>query len=34
LIAERCGYASLSAFSDRFHKHFSQSPLQVRRYDK
>jgi len=34
MIAERCGYASLSAFSDRFHKHFSQSPLQVRRYDK
>jgi len=34
LIAERCGYTSISAFSDRFHKHFSQSPLQVRRIGK
>jgi len=31
IIAERCGYSSLSAFSDRFHKHFAYSPMQIRR---
>ncbi|MCJ8337855.1 MAG: AraC family transcriptional regulator [Pseudomonadales bacterium] len=31
IVAERCGYSSLSAFSDRFHKHFAHSPMQIRR---
>ncbi|MEH6444076.1 MAG: AraC family transcriptional regulator [Oceanospirillaceae bacterium] len=30
-IAERCGYSNVSAFSDRFHKHFAQTPMQVRK---
>ncbi|EPJ50488.1 MAG: hypothetical protein OFPI_20020 [Osedax symbiont Rs2] len=31
IIAERCGYSNLSAFSGRVHKHFSRSPMQIRR---
>ncbi len=34
IIAERCGYTHLSAFSDRFLRHFSQSPRDVRRLGK
>jgi AraC-like DNA-binding protein len=34
LVAERCGYTSVSAFSDRVHKHFSHSPLNIRRLNK
>lgn len=34
LIAERFSYTSISAFSDRIHKHFSQTPLKIRRMDK
>ena len=34
LVAERCGYSSMSAFSDRFHRHFAQSASQVRRLSK
>ncbi len=33
-IAQYCGYSSLSAFSDRFQKHFSNTPNQVRRLGK
>lgn len=33
-IAEHCGYTSVSAFSDRFHKHFNHSPSQMRRFNK
>ncbi len=33
-IAERVGYASLAAFSDRFRKHFGHSPRYFRQYDK
>lgn len=29
-VAERVGYASLAAFSDRFRRHFGQSPRQFR----
>lgn len=30
-VAERTGYGSLSAFSDRFHKHFGHAPRHIRR---
>jgi AraC-like DNA-binding protein len=33
-IAQHCGYSTLSAFSDRFQKHFSNTPNQVRRLSK
>jgi AraC-like DNA-binding protein len=33
-VAERTGYSSLSAFSDRFHKHFGHSPRRIRQITK
>ena len=33
-VSERCGYSNLSAFSDRFQKHFSHCPSNVRRLSK
>lgn len=33
-VAESVGYQSLSAFSDRFQKHFGNSPSHFRPYDK
>lgn len=30
-VAEQTGYGSLSAFSDRFHKHFGHAPRHIRR---
>jgi AraC-like DNA-binding protein len=29
-VAEQCGYASLSAFSDRFRRHFGIAPSHFR----
>lgn len=33
-ISERCGYSNISAFSDRFQKHFSHCATKVRRFSK
>ncbi len=33
-IAQQCGYSTLSAFCDRFQKHYANSPNQVRRLSK
>jgi transcriptional regulator GlxA family with amidase domain len=33
-VAERVGYTSLAAFSDRFRKHFGYSPRHYRQIDK
>jgi len=33
-VANSVGYGSLSAFSDRFRKHFGQSPRNIRQNDK